>query len=217
MTTIKERSAYERYLGTLQGISQEVLGRTPQYKRSKLASPWTQKVQLLHDIQAERRDIKEKLKKNRACTLSKASLILRAKKVAPLALNLICDFLAIKVVPISNAHIATAKKIENLQQSKLHHIVQYWQIAQDPTQQPSVLFHHKLAVALENMFADLSSPTPTMRLSGGTMAPKNYSEFRYQMIRCKTVQPLKDLCRMRYLKTTGKKSVLVERLMAEKW
>ena len=218
MTTITERFAYERYLGTLRG-------GTPEYNRSELASQWTQKVQLLRDIQVERRDIKEKLKKNKARTLFKVSLILTEKNVASRALNLIGDFLASRVMPISNTHVVRAQKIERTNQAKARHIVQGWKISNDPAahQRRGCFTHHHhlsahhLAVSSENTLADLNSSRPTMRLPGGSMAPKNYTEYKKHMIQYQSIPALKELCRVRYLKVGGKKSVLIERLMAEKW
>lgn len=210
MTTITERFAYERYLGTLRA-------GTPEYNRSELASQWIQKVQLLRDIQVERRDIKEKLKKNKARTLFKVSLILTEKNVASRALNLIGDFLASRVMPISNTHVVRAQKIERTNQAKARHIVQGWKISNDPAAHQQSLLLHPLAVSSENTLADLNSSTPTMRLPGGSMAPKNYTEYKKHMIQYQSIPALKELCRVRYLKVGGKKSALIERLMAEEW
>ena len=206
MTTIAERLAYERYLGTLRD-------GTPEYNRSELASPWTQKIQQLRDIQDERRDFK----KHKSCTLSKVSMILKGRQVAPRALYLISDFLTVRVLPISKTHVERAQKIECTNQSKVRHIIQYWKISNNPAHQPIALIHHDLAVASENTLADLSSSTPRLRLPGGTMAPQTYTEYIYRKIECMKIHDLKQLCRVRYLKVSGKRSVLIERLLAEKW
>ena len=209
MTTIAERLAYQQYLGKLRA-------GTPEYNRSELASQWVQKVQQLRDIQAERRDITEKLKKHKSNTLSNVSRILREKKVAPRALHLISQFLTVRVLPISKAHIERAQKIECTKQAKVRHIVQGWDVSAPHLPQVDAIYH-QLVVASENTLADLSSAKPTMRLPGGTLAPKTYTEYIHRKIACMKIQELKALCRMRYLKVSGKKSVLVERLMAEKW
>ena len=43
------------------------------------------------------------------------------------------------------------------------------------------------------------------------------TEYIHRTIACMKIQELKALSRMRYLKVSGRKAVLVERLMAEKW
>jgi len=205
MTTIAERLAYEQYLGKLRA-------GTPEYNRSELASQWVQKVQQLRDIQAERKNFK----KHKSNTLSNVSRILREKKVAPRALHLISQFLTVRVLPISKAHIERAQKIECTKQAKVRHIVQGWDVSAPHLPQVDAIYH-QLAVASENTLADLSSAKPTMRLPGGTLAPKTYTEYIHRKIACMKIQELKALCRMRYLKVSGRKAELVERLMAEKW
>ena len=108
----------------------------------------------------------------------------------PQVVHLISDFLTVRVLPISKAQIERAQKIECTKQAKVRHIVQGWDLSAPHLPEVDAIYH-QLAVASENKLADLNSEKPTMRLPGGTLAPKTYTEYIHRTIACMTIQELK--------------------------
>lgn len=196
---------------------------TPEYNRSIHASAWVQKVQMLRDIQTERGNVKEKLKKNKDMIMSKVKLVLKSKKVSSLAIYMVAEFLVETKMPISSKYIEKSKKITSRvdEINQVRHIFQNWNISRDPycfyqyESRPSIdKIHHKLSVVVENRLSDMSSPMPTEPLP---LTSKNYACYKRMVIKHQPLTILKTMCRMRYLKVGGNKTVLVERLVAEKW
>lgn len=182
-------------------IMSSLVAGTPEYNRSENASALVQKVQQLRDIQASRGNVKEKLKKNKQQALGNVSLVFKSQNVGPRALHLVAEFLIETKMPISEAHVQKAKKIETRvdEVHQVRHLFQQWSIEQDPI----AIIQHYLSVVVENRLAVINSP------SG--------KESKEKIIKNLSIPDLKKLCRMRYLKVSGKKNVLVERLMTEKW
>lgn len=191
---------------------------TPEYNRSVYATTWVQKVQNLRDIQAERGNVNEKLKKNKDMIMSKLKLVLKSKKVSSLAIYVVAEFLVETKIPISSKYIEKSKKITNQfdQINQVRHIFQNWNISQDSDESsPSIdKIHHFLSVVVENRLTDMSSPMPTEPLP---LTSKKYTCYKRMVIKPQPLTILKTMCRMRYLKVGGNKTVLVERLVAEKW
>lgn len=176
---------------------------TPEYNRSCHASAWVQKIQLLRDIQADRGNVK----KNRESAWKMVCQVFKHKHVGSLPVYLVTDFLAPVKIPISDADIQKSKNIEN-RVDKLHqvrHIFQKWNINQDPNKDSIDVIHHFLSVVVEN------------RLSGSYPVLSYDKPSRTHAISLYNVSDLRNLCRLRYLKVSGNKNALVERLAAEKW
>ena len=178
---------------------------TRAYHRSQHASAWQQKVQQLRDIQTARGNVKEKLKKKKEIILNNVSLVFKSKNVGSRALYMVSEFLIETKIPMSQVDIQKAKKIETSvgEVHQARHIFQKWNISQDPNKEPIDVVHHYLAVVKENQLADLYPAR------GSGQVRRNISMY--------SVSDLKNLCRLRYLKVSGNKKVLVDRLAGEKW
>ena len=150
-----------------------------------------------------------------SCTIDHINLytVLKKKVVGLRAVNLIKEFL-FPAVSNTKQHLELGLGIgtENgfgthYQTSSIpcsvYQIFQGWQVDGQPEvwtgQRDLKILEWSLCVGKQNRLADMSA-----------------SE-RNDSIRNSTVHDLKALCRARYLKVSGKKSQLVERLMGEKW
>ena len=154
--------------------------------------------------------------------MRKVSQVLKSKNVALMAIHLITDFLVDVKMPISATNVEKSKNIEKRMDEvyKVRHIFQQWTIDNDPSTEDVKMIaqvYHRLSVTVENRLANLNSSTQTIPLLRGTNVQKNYKNYMLTTIKHLTVAELKNLCRLRYLKVSGKKNVLVERLIHEKW
>ena len=189
---------------------------------SHFGGKFEQKIQLLRDAQKERRGSKKKFENQQKLTKLNIYLTI-GKRLLECTTHQVAEFLAYPI-PISEALRRRQENLENYYgDTTPRYIVQAWLAGVELRIETGngLLFprvaQHFLRVNKENVLADMSSPNPSHKLSRGTLAPKNYSECKHMALKCETTDFLKSLCRGRYLKVSGKKKDLVERLMAEKW
>jgi hypothetical protein len=192
---------------------------SPEYNRSVWASKEQQNRQLVIDA---RDDLKNQKKIIKSLKLSLGDAI---PEKCWWAVDLIVGF-CVKA-SISDELCGRVKKIQKntMEPSTVSQIFQLWEInnisslsVSSEENKQIILLSARLTRHVEQELAHLSSPERYMTpLGSGTLAPKSYSQMRYNKLNAMNISKLKELCRVRYLKVSGKKSEIVNRLHTEKW